>query len=156
MKTTHTSHSSGPDDGLWTCIVGHTVYTYELSYWADLDGTTHRGKYNVQAGYVEVPVLEAPFVRSDASPCDVLAMYSALRCCGYTLDPHTGDVVNEYDGSLVCERGARRTSSAGRKQRRRWLICIAECMWGYGAKHVLYDGSGNNRRALVREALHAF
>ena len=159
MKTTHTSHSTGSDDGLWTHLDGHTVYTIEFSYWADMDSSaiaTH-GKYNVQAGYVEVPCIEFPCTRESLKACAetdyaLREMLSALRYCGYTLDPETGDVVNEYDGAIVCERGKARTSSAGRKARRHWLLCIAEAMWGYGAKHVVCDISGNNRRKLVREA----
>jgi len=157
LKTTHTSHSTGPDDGLWTHLIGNTVYTIELSYWADLDGRADYGKYNVVAGYVEVPVFEGPFFPPTVEDTgDVATMYRALRSCGYTLDPETGDVVNAYDLTLVCSRGKARTSSEGRKQRRRWLLCIAECMWSYGAKHVVYDGSGNNRRKLVREAHCSF
>jgi hypothetical protein len=154
LKTTHTSHNTGSDDGLWTHLVGNTVYVIELSYWEDLDSSaiaTH-GKYNVQAGSVEVPVFEAPFARSDSDTEAVCDMHSALACHGYQLDPLTGDVVNEYDGAIVCERGEARTSSKGRKARRRWLLCIAECMWRYGAKDVAFDESGNNRRALFREA----
>jgi hypothetical protein len=155
MKTTHTSHSTGSDDGLWTHLDGHTVYTIEFSYWEDLDSSaiaTH-GKYNVQAGYVEVPDIESTDVR-DAR---VLAeMHGALRFCGYELHAQTGAIVNEYDGALVCERGTARTSSEGRKARRRWLLCVAECMWRYGAKHVTCDVSGNNRRKLMREAHCSF
>lgn len=154
MKTTHTRHNTCSDDGLWTHLDGHTVYTIELSYWEELDSSAVEtyGKYNVQAGYVEVPVLEAPFQRKDTDSYAHAEMFGALRSCGWTLDPLTGDVVCEYDGSIVCERGQARTSSKGRKQRRHWLLCIAEAMWGYGAKHVTCDVSGNNRRKLVREA----
>ena len=162
MKTTHTSHSTGPDDGLWTHLDGNTVYIIELSYWEDLDRSaiaTH-GKYNVQAGSVEVPCIEVPCTLESLKACAqtdprLREMISALRCHGYMLDPQTGDVVNEYDGAIVCPRGTARTSSKGRKERRRWLLCIAECMWWYGAKDVACDISGNNRRALFREAHHA-
>jgi hypothetical protein len=157
LKTTHTSHNTGSDDGLWTHLDGNTVYIIELSFWEELDSSAVEtyGKYNVQAGSVEIPVFEAPFARSDSDSQAVRDMHSALRSSGFALDPQTGDVVNEYDGAIVCPRGTLRTSSKGRKERRRWLLCIAECMWRYGAKDVAYDGSGNNRKKLVREAHHA-
>ncbi len=36
-----------------------------------------------------------------------------------------------------------------------FTLCIAECLWTYGAKDVADDVSGNNLRALVREARNA-
>jgi hypothetical protein len=131
-KFVHTRNSSCSDDGLWMRIEGDgiTVAVYEFAYWEDLDSSAvpDYGRYNVQAGYVDL-------TRHD------LYLDSALRCCGYKRD-EVGNVVNEHDGELVCSFDNRPS----------YVYCLAECLWSYGAKDVVSDESGNNRRALIRAA----
>lgn len=159
MKFKHTSHRTGSDDGLWTAIDGNTVNIIELAYWDDLDSsaTPMYGKYNVQAGYVEIP--ENPEASHEVNGYSNDAVGS-LRSCGWEflgdrvtepafaadkhhrLDiycPHTGDIIARY-------------GKFGSKERRIWKLVLAEAMWGYGAKHIHSDESGNNRAKLMRSA----
>lgn len=149
MRFTHTSHGTGSDDGLWTCIVDDaTVAIIEFAYWEDLDSSAipTYGKYNVQAGYVHVPYANAALVPN---------LVASLRCCGWQLARDAGprwaendplDIVDPYSGTVVCAYGRKG------KARRHWLLCVSECMWKYGANDIACDVSGNNRAKLFRKA----
>jgi hypothetical protein len=165
MKTTHTARSTGPSDGLWTHLDGHTIYTIEVALWEHYvpRNVARLGKYRVTAGYVEVPPLDHLRTSTVCGPCLTRAEHDAIRDTRaalhahmWIIDPDTGDVRNGYDKSLVQACGNARTSSQGRKARRRWLLCLAECLWRHGACKVTYEGSGNNRRTLVSEAHESF
>jgi hypothetical protein len=105
-----------------------TYSLYEVNLWEDLDSSAVEtyGKYNVQAGIVDVTW--------DSMP-------DALRSSGWQIDARTGDIVDTHSGDVVAAF-----------ESKRFALCIVEAMWHHGAKDVAYDGSGNNLRALVREA----
>lgn len=162
MRFFHTSHSSGSDDGLWTAIVpssgfsGFTVATVEVSYWDDLDSsaTADYGTYNVMSGYVYVPDPRQPHPVAPWERRHYDEMFSALQSCGWGLhyqsparlhDDHPFDVFDPYRGDIVAQWRKRRT----------WILCVAECMWRYGARDIACDISGNNRAALFKNARHA-
>lgn len=110
---------------------GRCFDVYEVNEWADLDSSaisTH-GKYNVQSGTVDLEHYEVNI--------------AALRSCGLEFRefgiwcPHNGDIV------------------ASTKKPDLWDAVLVECLWGYGAKEVLADLSGNNLRKLVAQARSA-
>jgi hypothetical protein len=109
---------------------GRDYDVYELNLWEDLDSSavaTH-GKYNVQAGTVTL-------VHSDVN-------VAALRCCGLRLDA----------AGIVSDSGDVVATSDNPDQ---WNAVLVECLWQYGAKDVAEDCSGNNLRALIRQARSA-
>lgn len=109
-------------------IDSSTYAVYEVNLWEDLDSSaveTH-GKYNVQSGTVDITGDDMP---------------AALRSWGWEIDARTGDIVNTHDGAVVAAF-----------ESKHYALVIVEAMWGYGAKDVACDASGNNLRALVREA----
>lgn len=108
-----------------------TYEVYEQNAWEDLDSSaveTH-GKYNVQSGTVDVTNTRMP---------------EALRFLGLTIDARTGDIVNEHDRAVVAAF-----------ESKHYPLVIVEALWSYGAKDVACDVSGNNLRALVRQAKNA-
>ena len=127
------SRGSSDNDGLWMRFSphqAHTVEAYELSYWEDLDSSaiaTH-GKYNVQAGYVDLSRIES----------------AALASCGIEINP---------DGQLWCPHTGEVLANPGTQS---FSFAVAECMWRYGSKQVELDSSGNNRRALIAAARSVF
>lgn len=126
----HVSQTSCGDDGLWMSIQGDTIACYELSYWADLD-SSHESKYNVQSGWIYLE--------------DANQIRSALNSCGWEIDEKEG----EDKGSIWCPYSG---DIIARKGTKAYTYCIAECMWRYGAKDVVADVSGNNKRKLIQEA----
>ena len=101
---------------------------YEINLWEDLDSSaiaTH-GTYNVQAGTVSLD-------RPDT-------IVQALRSCGWELHPQHGIWV-PYSGDIVAAVGSKH-----------WDAVLISALWGYGAKDVCGDFSGNNLRALVKRA----
>ena len=101
---------------------------YEINLWEDLDSSAIaiHGNYNVQAGTVSLD-------RPDA-------IVQALRSCGWELHPEHGIWV-PYSGDIVAAVGSKH-----------WDAVLVSALWGYGAKEVSADVSGNNLRALVKRA----
>lgn len=168
MRFKHTSQSTCSDDGLWMSLplaplsegeacgdYGKEWYeqnlaVYELAYWDVLDGSAAEtlGKYNVQAGFVSLDDMEANRGALKSSGWEFVGPSRAgddnqrtmpwreVAVSAHPLDiwcPYSGDVVVKYGGP-------------------EWCYCLAECLWQCGAKEVVCDVSGNNRRALIREA----
>ncbi len=108
-------------------VDSQTYAVCEVNLWDDLDSSATElyGKYNVQSGTVDI--------LSDAGA-------DALRSCGFHVDAKSGNIVDD-SGRIVAEYD---TTA--------WILCTVDCMWGYGAKDVACDISGNNLRKLVREA----
>jgi hypothetical protein len=101
---------------------------YEINLWEDLDSTaipTH-GKYNVQAGSVSLDNKDS--------------IVQSLKSCGWELHPDHG-IWAPYSGDVVAAMGSKH-----------WSAVLVSALWGYGAKDVSADVSGNNLRALVRQA----
>jgi len=131
-KWVHTSGSTCSDDGLWMRGTSDatTIEVFEFSYWEEMDSSavSEYGRYNVQSGTVHL---------------DSSDLRQALWSCGWELDAE-GNVWCPYSGDIV--------SRPSEPSHAYWL---AECLWRYGAKDVACDTSGNNRRALIREAKYA-
>jgi len=125
---------------LYAARIDETTFAvYEINEWEDLDSSaveTH-GKYNVQAGIVDVRGFDShtqiPGYFSDS-------VRSALQSCGWEIDG-SGNIWCPYSGDIVVQAG----SPA-------FELCLVECLWQYGAKDVAADVSGDNLRKLVREA----
>jgi hypothetical protein len=101
---------------------------YEINLWKDLDSTaipTH-GTYNVQAGTVSL------------DRADTIAQ--ALRSCGWELHAELG-IWAPCSGDVVAASGSKH-----------WDAVLVSALWGYGAKDVSADVSGNNLRALIKRA----
>ena len=152
MRLQHTLRANGPDDGLWAKLDGHTVYVLEVTRMERLvhldPSASHRhGRYNVQAGTVFVPSMEAGIPLNMADMRHLENMHNALASCSWAICPSTANVVNVHTRAIVRPYG-----KAGTKARKRWILCVAECMWDYGARTEVCDISGNNRKALVCEA----
>jgi hypothetical protein len=115
------------------CGIPGMYDVYEINLWEDLDSSaiaTH-GKYNVQAGTVDTTDLERAA--------------DALRWCGWAFEFGSDNrIIVNHDGEIVASLLESDIESFER--------VIVEAMWGYGAKEVTADVSGNNLRTLVREA----
>jgi hypothetical protein len=116
------------------------VEVYEFTYWEVPD----YGRYNVQAGYVQLP---EGFTLISASAFVVKAKIEkdfkhALLYCGFVCAVE--GIENEHDGELVCAWGDKHLP-----------FILAECAWAYGQKDVALDVSGNNRAKLIRAARRA-
>jgi hypothetical protein len=106
----------------------HLYDVYEINFWKDLDSSaiaTH-GTYNVQAGTV------------DLEQADVAVQ--ALKSCGWELHPEHG-IWAPFSGDIIAAVGSKH-----------WDAVLVSALWGYGAKDVTADVSGNNLRALIRQA----
>ena len=106
----------------------HLYDVYEINLWEDLDSSavaTH-GTYNVQAGTVDLE-------RADVA-------VHALKSCGWELHPEHG-IWAPFSSDIVATVGSKH-----------WEAVLVSALWGYGAKDVTADVSGNNLRALVRQA----
>jgi len=147
----HVDHHTCSEDGLWmNWDAAHShMRAICFEYWEELDSSAVPmfGKYNVQSGYVD---LSDPL--RTVGQWDYLAnvhdIRGALKSCGYAFYeqgdgyakpvavwvPYSGDVIAAEPNSM------------------QWRYVLASCAWGYGAKCVLGDYSGNNRRALFRQA----
>jgi hypothetical protein len=128
----HVSGSSWADDGVWARGTDdpNVIEVYEFAYWHDLDSSAgpEYGKYNCVSGTVDLTSHH---------------LYSALRSSGWELDT-AGNLVCDYDGSIVSHV----TDPTH-------TYCLAECLWRHGAHEVHTDVSGNNRRAVIRQAKRA-
>ena len=132
MSSTKWSLLSGDVSGIPATYVrkidSSTYAVYEVNAWEDLDSSaveTH-GKYNVQSGIVDTTW--------DSMP-------DALRSCGWEIEARTGNIIDSHSREVVAAF-----------ESKHFALCIVDAMWGYGAKDVAYDGSGNNLRTLVRAA----
>lgn len=105
-----------------------TYDVYEINFWNDLDFTAvpTQGKYNVQAGSVRLD--------------DEGVVAQALKSCGWELHPQHG-IWSPHSGDVVAAHG-----------HKHWDAVLVSALWGYGAKDITADVSGNNLRALVRQA----
>lgn len=129
----HISQHSCSDDGLWVHLEKDDkpgfAYVICFEYWENLDSSAveEYGKYNIQAGYVDLA----------SDPTD------ALKFCGWELEDD-GNIWCPYSGDTVAEKGTRA-----------YQHVLVEAMWGYGQKDVVLDASGNNRRELFKQARNA-
>jgi hypothetical protein len=121
-----------------------TIGVVHFDLWEDMDSSaveTH-GKYNVQSGTVALYGFDG---RADLGHIGQ-SVHDALRSCGYVLEVRVGggwSVKNEHDGEMVALDHATAR------------LVVADALWFYGAKDVACDVSGNNKRALIREAKQA-
>jgi len=101
---------------------------YEVNLWKDLDSSAipSHGNYNVQAGTVSLEQRDT--------------IVQALRSCGWELHAEHG-IWAPFSGEVVAAIGCKH-----------WDAVLVSALWGYGAKEVSADLSGNNLRALVRRA----
>ena len=111
-----------------------------VDLWEDIDSTADMGRYNVRSGIVDI----AGFDAHHALPgYGAPSVRDALRSCGWELDS-SGAVWEPSTGLIVAAPDTKA-----------WRLCVLECMWGYGAFDRAFDESGNNLRALMREAKDA-
>lgn len=124
----HISQSTCSDDGLWLTERDWGFAVFEFSYWEDLDPSAvpTYGKYNVQAGVVQVDNVE------DNT--------NALKSCGWEIDAE-GNIWCPYSGDIIVEKSSPYFN-----------YCLVECLWRYGCKDVIQDESGNNRSKLIKSA----
>ncbi len=143
-RTTH----SGSDFLKFYQIDSDTIGVVHMDLWEDMDSSavaTH-GKYNVQSGIVCVRGFDASHGSPDAIGQSV---HDALKSCGWRLDVSSQGrlaIIDDCAGDIV---------ASGPITDKRVMLVIAEAMWGYGEKDVMFDGSGNNVRKLEREARNA-
>ncbi len=133
-----------------------TIGVVQVQEWDELIGERERlsselPKYNAMAGVVCIVGFDAYKNAGDVFGASV---HDALRSCGFYLangPTHAiGDylqILTDYDHSVVVE---------GRLSDKSVRVCLAQCLWDYGAKKVLSSNSSNNARTLEREARQAF
>ncbi len=133
-----------------------TIGIVQVQEWDDLIGERERvsdglPKYNAMAGIVCIYGFDA-----HTKPGSVFgpSVHDALRSCGFYL-ANEGEraptdhfqILNDYDHTVVVE---------GKLSDKSVRMCIAQCLWDYGAKDVLSDDSSNNARKLERQARQGF
>lgn len=137
------------------------VRIVHLQEWADLVGEIEAEdmeKYNVVChdvcvyGYDNfVHGADSYEAKHDMQPKNGVghSVHASLSSFGYELKPVGLDVFRieqTYDGTIIAQGALTDPQMA---------LVIAECMYGCGAGDRVLDESGNNRRALLRDARRA-
>ncbi len=144
---------SGSDSLTFYDMGDEHIGIIHFDLWEDIDSSAVQeyGKYNVQAGIVCLRGFES--YGKDETFIG-MSVHDALESSGWAIvteeqckepafsDCKPGDIYFPYDGSIIVKK----------ENKLAYTLCIAETLWLYGAKDVYYDGSGNNRRKLEKEA----